>query len=159
MIWSIVSTGYVSIHYLPLPSAQTTEDFVKCSHFSHFRELLSATHLSSHCPLHEFPLEGDPEQKCIRVILLYELLFHFLKVLISTQMSILSFFRHCTTFFSNFFCLQRVPPSIFCCFATKWMLENSKGSPLSVFLALRFFFENKKFSSLQFFDVLRLNGW
>ena len=40
------------------------------------------------------------------------------------------------------------------------MLENSKGCPLSVFFGtVRFFFENKKFSSLQFFDVLRLNGW
>ena len=37
------------------------------------------------------------------------------------------------------------------------MLENPKGSPFQFFSALRFFSENKNFSHLQFFDVLRQN--
>ena len=44
-----------------------------------------------------------------------------------------------------------VPPSIFCCFASEWMLEKPEGSPLSVFSALRdIFSENKNFLPFNF---------
>ena len=59
--------------------------------------------------------------------------------------------------FSGIFFPKGSPLQFFCCFATEWMLENPKGSPLSVFFGtVRFFSENKIFP-LQFFDVLRQN--
>ena len=59
------------------------------------------------------------------------------------------FFGTARLFFRKFF-PQRVPPSIFCCFATEWMLENPKGSPLSVFFGTEIFSENKNFSFFNF---------
>ena len=70
-----------------------------------------------------------------------------------------NFFWHCETFFSERNFPQRIPLHFFCCFATEWMLENPKGSPFHFFSALWDLFpENKNFSRLQFFDVLRQNG-
>ena len=67
------------------------------------------------------------------------------------------FFGTARLFFRKFFS-RRVPLQFFCCFATEWMLENPKRSPLSVFFGtVRFYPENKNFSPLQFFDVLRQN--
>ena len=68
-----------------------------------------------------------------------------------------NFFRHCETFFLGIFFPQRSPLQFLCCFATEWMLENPKGSPLSVFFGTEIFSENKNFSPVQFFDVLRQN--
>ena len=75
-----------------------------------------------------------------------------------TKGSPFHFFRHCETFFPEIFFPEGSPLQFFCCFATEWMLENPKGSPLSVFFGtVRFFSENKNFSPFQFFDVLRQN--
>ena len=67
-----------------------------------------------------------------------------------------NFFFGTATFFPEIFSPQG-PPSIFCCFATEWMLENPKGSPFVFFGTVRLFPENKNFSLLQFLDVLRQN--
>ena len=62
-----------------------------------------------------------------------------------------NFFRHCETFFPEFFFLKWSPLQFFCCFAAEWMLENPKGSPLSVFFGtVRFLSENKNFSPFNF---------
>ena len=40
-----------------------------------------------------------------------------------------NFFRNCATFFENFFCRQRVPPSSFLIFCSKLKFQKPKGSP------------------------------
>ena len=69
------------------------------------------------------------------------------------------FFRHCATFFKNFF--PHESPLQFFGFATEWMLKNPKGSSLSVFSALwdfKFFFHKSSPNSpiLGNFEVLLL---
>ena len=49
------------------------------------------------------------------------------------------FFRHCATFFKKN--PPKGPLQAFWSFATEWMFKNPKGSSLSVFLALRLFFQ------------------
>ena len=70
------------------------------------------------------------------------------------------FFRHCETFLFEKKIFPKGSPLHFLkCFATEWMLENPKWSPLSVFFGIvRFFPENENFCFLQFFHVLRQNG-
>ena len=45
----------------------------------------------------------------------------------------LSVFRHCETFFLNFFISKGFPLQFLWCFTTDWVFKNPKGSPLSVF--------------------------
>ena len=41
----------------------------------------------------------------------------------------LDFFRHCATFFPNFFCLQRIPPFIFYFFNVTYKTGRASGVP------------------------------
>ena len=59
----------------------------------------------------------------------------------------LSFFRHCETFFSKYFCLQRVPPSSF--FDILQQIEVSKSPKGLPFQVFRHYETGSKFS---FFD-------
>ena len=61
------------------------------------------------------------------------------------------FFRHCETFFSEFFFLKGIfSIQLFCCFASEWMLENPKGSPISIFRHCEIFFRKKNFPPFNF---------
>ena len=58
----------------------------------------------------------------------------------------LNFFRHCATFFRNFFNVPEGSPlGVFCYFATECVFINQKGSPLLHFSALRDIFRKKIF--------------
>ena len=60
----------------------------------------------------------------------------------------LNFFRHCATFFRNFFNVPKGSPlGVFCYFATECVFINQKGSPLLHFSALRDIFRKKNFFS------------
>ena len=75
-------------------------------------------------------------------------------------------------FFEIFLSLQRVPLSIFWCFAPEWMLKKPKGPPFTFFgtmrllkiLIFRFwkilkFFNVSEGSLLHFFDILQQTGF
>ena len=64
----------------------------------------------------------------------------------------LSFFRHCATFFRNFFCPQRVPPSSFLIFCNGMYVNKSRRIPFYIFRHYATFFErNFKFFAKKMF--------
>ena len=68
------------------------------------------------------------------------------------------FFLALRDFFSRKIFFTKSSPLQFFAVLRQWMLENPKGSPLSVFFGtVRFFSENKKICPFQFFDVFRQN--
>ena len=70
-----------------------------------------------------------------------------------------NFFGTASFFLPKTILPQRVPLHFFCCFATEWMLEVPKSSPLSVFFGtVKLFFRIWKISTPEFFAVLRQIG-